>query len=301
MTLTIRITEEYRQQFGKARDSEDLRKCRLWTDVLGASEQAEVEIKDDCIVLRCNTSKGVVQDSCTYDGVLAVTEMREGILLRISHKRLLWLPVSGDGQENRLLVDAVMQLSTHCKYLFRTGHLRLKGIGFAKRIAFRFRPRKGYYTGEKGVAIAKIVFICLVLFAGAEFVTQPFEHRKIERQEAIALIAEFDSAHSVYIKHSTQYMNLQFRDAEEQTVEGCCLGYNLEEELKQLPSGTQMQLLIHPDSGSVLQIVAEEELLLEFDYAQKQLWNEAVAFLLLGLFMLAGGVGLAVAMILKKF
>lgn len=299
--LTIPLTEEYRKRLDEVRLSEDLRKCRAWTDLLApAAESAEVELNGNYVLLKCNTLKGAVQDSCTYDGVLAVTEMKDGILLRLSHKRLLWLPIPENPRENELLMNAMMLLSKYCKYLFRTSRLKLKGVGIKQRIAFRFRSRQGYDTSNSLTKRIIISFICLSLFSAVAFVSEPFRNQKIDRENAIMLSAVFDSVDRVYGKHGVQYVNLQFQDAEAQSVAGCCLGYGLQEKLESIPSGTQMQLLIHPDSGNVLQIQVEGETLLEFDDAQDQLWREACFFPVLGVFMIVFAVFLIYILIRKK-
>ena len=115
------------------------------------------------------------------------------------------------------------------------------------------------------------------------------------------LSAVFDRADRVYGKHGVKYVNLEFQDADTQMVDSCCLGYGLEEKLENIPSGTQMQLLIHPDSGNVLQIQVEGETLLEFDYAQDQLWGEAMFFPILGVFMFVCASFLIYILIRKKF
>lgn len=300
--LAIQLTEEYRERLDQARLSEDLRKCRPWNDLLSSStDRIEVEINHDGVILRCNTPKGVMEDSCAYDGVLAVTEMRDGILLRLSHKRLLWLPVSEEPQENELLMNAMVLLCRYCKYLFRTSRLNLKGVDVKQRLSFRFRSRQGYDTGNslsKGIIIA---FICLSLLGTAGFISQPFLNRKIDVETAIMLSAVFDRADRIYGKHGVKYVNLEFQDADTQMVDSCCLGYGLEEKLENIPSGTQMQLLIHPDSGNVLQIQVEGETLLEFDYAQDQLWGEAMFFPILGVFMFVCASFLIYILIRKKF
>lgn len=299
--LTIHATEEYRERIDKARASEDLRKCRSWIDLMDPlDEAAEVEIDRNCIILSCNTRKGLVRESCTYDGVLAVTEMKDGVLLRLSHKRLLWLPCSRDAQENELLMNAMLLLGERCKYHFRTARLKLKGVSLPKKAAFFFRPKQGYYTGNAFVKGAQIAFICVAIFASANFISQPFQNRKINMHEAITLSAVFDGVQVSYGK-SIRYVDLQFRDAEEQTVDDCCLGYGLQEKLESLPSGTQMELLIHPDSESVLQIQVAGETLLDFDRAQEQLWGESLFFAGLGVFMLAVTAYLIYLLISKKF
>ena len=299
--LTIPLTEEYRERIEQARSSEELRKCRPWNDLLNSSnDRAEVEINQDGVILRCNTPKGVVEDNCSYDGVLAVIEMRDGVLLRLSHKRLLWLPVSEEPRKNELLLDAMMLLCRCCKYWFRTSRLKLKGVGVRQRLAFHFRPRQGYDTGNSFIKGTIIAFICLSLFGAAVFVSEPFRNQKIDRENAIMLSAVFDSADQVYGKHGVLYVDLEFQDADTQMVANCCLGYGLEEKLESIPAGTRMQLLIHPDSGNVLQIQVEGETLLEFDYAQDQLWREACFFPVVGILMLVVAVFLLYVLIRKK-
>jgi hypothetical protein len=301
VNLTIRLTEEYRERVNKARESEALRKCRSWVDLLEPTdENIEVELNDVCIILKCNTGKGLRQDSCTYDGVLAVTEMQDGILLRLSHKRLLWLPTSRDAQNNNALMDAMMLLGIHCKYHFRTARLKLKGVGIVRKIAFHTRIRQGLYTGDFYVKVAITVFLCLVFFVATVFVSQVFRNQKIQRQEAITFCAEFEKADPAFGKSTVKYIDLEFKNAEEQTIDGCCLGHGLQEKLERLPSGTQMQLLIHPDSGNVLQIQVADEILLDFDFAQERIWNEALCFMGLGILMYAIGIFLTVGAIRKK-
>jgi hypothetical protein len=300
--LTLWVGEEYRRQINEIREREDLRKCRSVFDLLGAAdEKGEVEINRNCIIVRCNTRKGEAVDSCTYDGVLAVTEMRGGILLRLSHKRLLWLPVSGDGQENERLMEAMQWLSVHCKYHFRTARLKLRGVDLGKRIAFRFRPRQGYDMGRGVINGAIAAFICLVLFAGTVFCGEPFRNHKIPQQDAVRYSAVFQQADITRRRSSISYADLVFQNGEEKTVDGCCLGHGLAEKLERLPAGTRMDLLIHPDSETILQIEAEGLTLLDFDYAQSQLWHESLFFAGLGVLMYAVGAYMIYMFIRKKY
>ena len=300
--LPVWLTEEYRQQINEFRDREDLRKCRSVFDLLGAAEEkGEVEINRNCIIIRCNTRKGEAVDSCTYDGVLAVTEMRDGILLRLSHKRLLWLPVSHDVQENERLMEAMQWLSVHCKYHFRTARLRLRGVGLGKRIAFCFRPRQGYDMGRGVINGAIAAFICLVLFVGTVFFFFFFRNHKIPQQDAVRFSGVLTRVDTFYRRSGISCADLVFKNDEEKTVDGCCLGYGLAEKLERLPAGTQMDLLIHPDSEYILQIEAEGLTLLDFDNAQNRLWNESLFFAGLGVLMYAVGVYMIYMFIRKKY
>lgn len=301
--LTVQLTEAYKSQVSTAKESEVLRKCRSWPELMNPIDQkAEVELNDHCLIVRCNTETGRVQDSCTYDGVLGVMEMKDGILLRLSHKRLLWLLVSDDPQENERMMDAVMLLCRCCKYYFRVSRLRIKKVSIAKRVLFFFKTRRGLYTGNLDAKITIGLFLCLALFVGTVFVSQVFQNQRIQRQDATVLNAEFVEADPSYGRNmsSIRYIDLLFKNAEEQTVDGCCLGYGLKEKLESLPSGSEMQLLIHPKSGNVLEIQVGNDTLLEFDFAQERLWNEALAFMGMGAFMYAVSAGLLIKLLWKK-
>lgn len=299
--LTIQLTEEYRERVNKAKAAEDLRKCRSWIDLLGANDDvAEVEINRNCIILKCNTHKGTAQESCTYDSVLALTEMKDGILLRLSHKRILFLPITDHPQDNERVMNAMMLMSEQCRYVFRTARLRLPGVSFKSRLRYHTRPRQGYYTGDSFTKGALIALICVSLFIGTVFTTQPFRNRKIEMNQAVAVSGIFEQADPAYGRGSLKYIDLEFRNTEEQTIDGCCVKQELGEKLEQIPVGTQMRLLVHPESDRVLQLEADGEILLDFHYAQEQLWKEAIGFMWLGLVMYAASAYLIVGMARKK-
>lgn len=301
VTLTIQLTEEYHKCVEEVRTAENLRKCRCWIDLLGAiGPAAEVEINRNGVVLRCNNHKGLAQESCTYDGVLALTETKDGVLLRLSHKRLLFLPITDDAENNELVMNAMMLLSEQCKYVFRTARLRLPGVRLVKKLGYHTRPRQGYYTGDFFVKGAMIALICIALFIGTIFAIEPIRNRKIELDEALSMTGAFDRFDPAYRRANLKYIDLVFSDIEEQTIDGCCVRQGLGSRLDQIPSGTQMRLLVHPTSNYVLQLEVDGEILLNFDDAQEYLWVEAISFMWLGLFMYAVTAFLIVSMVRKK-
>jgi hypothetical protein len=69
-----------------------------------------------------------------------------------------------------------------------------------------------------------------------------------------------------------------------------CSTKPLFEQLKSIPRGTQLQLLLRPNDKTILQIEYDGKLLLEFEDVQHKLWNSAVGMAVLGLFMYASGI-----------
>ena len=301
IVLRIELNHDHATKLDRAKDAEFLRKCRSWFDLMGSTGQTAImEFGEEGVTLTCTTSKGVAQDSCGYDSVLAVTEMKDGILLRFSHKRLVFLPVTADPQNNQKLMEIMGLLCRKTKYVFKDAALKLPGVPFGEKLRY-YTAKRGHYTGIgylKWVMVALMVF---AFFAGTKFVYEPIQNRKISPQEAEVLTAELKFVtHTSGRYGSIKEIVLHFHDADPQYVRSCCIGNGLKEKLENLPAKTKMHLLIHPKSGNVIRIEANGNILLESDYAQKKLLEEAWFFFGLGLFMYLSAGVMIVVLIRKK-
>lgn len=301
LELTINLSEEYDTCFERARTLTDLRKCHCWFDRKNViNNEVTVKLTLHGIIIRYLTSKGQVQESCTYDGVLSVTEMHDGIMLRLSHKRLLFLQAADNQKDTELLMQAAVMLGEQCKYIFRKSYLRIEKASLSAQIKFRLRPKQGYSDGTGYMNGALILLICVTFFIATIFVLQPVNNRIVLESEAVSLTATYSGCEPSYRRGHIKYIDLEFDDCEELTVDGCCSNSDLVEQLDDIPVGTQVRLLVHPKSENVLQLDVNGDILLEFNYAQTRIWREAVAFAVLGLFMYVLTVGLSIGMIRKK-
>lgn len=300
--LTIALTEEYQQSVNKAKEQNDLSKCRSWIELLNASgNNVQVELNNNCLILRCNTPKGQVEESCTYAGVLSVTEMRNGILLRLSHKRLLFLPVSENGEENLRLMDAVVMLTEHCACVFCRSPLALHNVGLMSRLQFGFRKKRGHYTGSGYLTVALAVLILFTFIMGTVFVTEPIRNRKVDPTQAQVYTLAFEGAEPSYRKSTIRSIRLDFSDGQHYYVENNCATEELNSQLQKITPGTSLNITVHPYSESIIEIVSESCVLLDFDEAQKTLWNEAVTFAVLGMLVYVIDAFLILVMIRKKY
>ena len=94
--LQIPLSEEYDALFAQAREQAGLRKCRCWFDRTAAIGEIRVEITGRDIGIRYETKKGPVEERCVYSAVPSMTELHRGIALRLSHGRMLFIPVGGN-------------------------------------------------------------------------------------------------------------------------------------------------------------------------------------------------------------
>ena len=301
LELTIKLSNEYDTCIEHARTQADLRKCHCWFERKHAVDnEVKVLLTSYGIAIRYRTSKGMVQDQCIYGGVLAVTEMREGIMIRLSHKRILFLQAADNREDSEKLMYALSVLEERCSYVFKKSNLRIDKAGILSQIAFRLRKNQGYHDGSGYGNGALVLLICATIFIASVFVLQPVTNRQISKSEAIFLTATYSQCDPSSRRGQTKYVDLEFEDYEELTVDGCCASSDLLEQLDKLPPGTQMHLLVHPESENVLQLVANGEMVLEFHDAQNRIWREAVAFAVMGLFLYGVAVVLVIGMIRKK-
>ena len=288
LVLKLQVTTEYLEHVNIVKEKADLRKCRCWMALQGITQGvAQIEVNQKGIVLRGESGS---EDFCTYDAVLCVTEMRNGILLRLSHKRLLWLPVTEDRDENAKLMQATNRLCECCKCVLREGHLRLPGVGLPAKVRYHLRPKRGYYMGDGLVKVAWIFFIAFTFFVGTVFLAEPLQNEKIFKNEAISYQAHVADVKATHNRYGIREIALTFSNGDEFWIDVNCSTNPLFEQLKSIPRGTQLQLLLRPNDKTILQIEYDGKLLLEFEDAQQKLWNSAVGMAVLGLFMYASGI-----------
>lgn len=301
LELTIHLSDAYDEIFERARTMTALRKCRCWFDRKSVIRpEVAVKLTPNAILIRYHTSKGECQDSCTYDGVLGVTELREGIMLRLSGRRLLFLPSANNREETRQLMSAVMRLEELCKYVFKEAELDIHNASLLAQINFRLRPKQGLYMGDRYTKGALILLICASVFIATVFLSKLSINRVVSVEEANSLTVTYCGCDPSYRRGSIGYIDLEFTDHEELTIPGICSNKALVEQLGAIPKGRKLNLLVHPKSEDVLQIESNGEILLEFEDAQTRIWKDAVGFAVLGVFMYLCAGFLLVGMIFKK-
>ena len=292
VVLNVQVTTQYLEHVNIVREEADLRKCRCWLALQRITQGvAQIEVNQKGIVLR---GENGIEDFCAYDAVFGVTEMRNGILLRLSHKRILWLPVTEDREENAKLMQAMCHLCECCKCVLQEGHLRLPGVGLMAKFHYHLRPKRGYYMGGGLLKIVWMLFIALTFFLGTVFLTEPLQNQKISKDEAVSYHAPIVNVNATHNRYGLNEIALSFPSGEKLWIDSPCANETLFEQLKSVPKGTQLQLLLRPSDKSILQIEYDDKILLEFEDTQQRLWNNAVGMAAIGLFMYASGIVLLV-------
>ena len=131
-----------------------------------------------------------------------------------------------------------------------------------------------------------LVMALISIFIGTVFSSTLFFNQPIDREEATELTYTYkDFTGHEKGKGGFTEIKLIFSDGSAQYIDGCCVKDELVEKLEKTTAGTKIKMLVNPKNDYVVELVADDVVLLEFDYAQKQLERNGVGFFYLGIVM----------------
>jgi hypothetical protein len=159
----------------------------------------------------------------------------------------------------------------------------------------RFDEKK--YFDKMGTILAIIGAVVLVSFAILScFVVGIY--KPIDKEDAITCSKEFQDFHSYFSKNSGYDYSIELSNNERRSIPDEYFNGKLENDLRQLPTGTILDFKLHPD-GTILEIKAEQKEILNFDYAQKQLLKTSIFIFVLGALCFLGMVACTVYAMIK--
>lgn len=150
--------------------------------------------------------------------------------------------------------------------------------------------------------VEAVAFLLLALLMGTVFTAgmgrwnQTVERAQCKRTEGVYQSYKVLSGKG---SHSTRGIELYFDDREKLTVDGCCVSDMLTQALDDLPSGTLLEMRLHPHSDAVMEIHTGERDILLFDEVQKRLAEERKGFFWIGMFCYACSVYMGVRLVIN--
>ena len=156
-----------------------------------------------------------------------------------------------------------------------------------KRLAAKIR-RKCKKSISKGSAVFLIVagiLLATVFTVGMCYWTKP-----IEKADAIRVDATFASYQKHYRRHNLSSLTLYFSDHESLSIDNACFTSDALNHIENMTPGTVLELYVHPNSNTVLEMVCGGKVILDFNQAERRLTTKRVSFLILGIFMYAEAV-----------
>ena len=123
----------------------------------------------------------------------------------------------------------------------------------------------------------------------------------ITQDEAQQVTATFSSYKETKRRGRVQEIILRFDDHEQLHIDGVSVNEELCDAISKIEIGTDIEMMVHPNSNTILEMEVGMVKLLEFQDSIEKLSSEASGFMYLGVFcyMLAG-VGLFLLILPKK-
>lgn len=287
--MTFRAAEEYQARLSRAKKEEDLRKCRCWFDC--RDEAVTVTLDEQGIALEYGRKNA----RSPWTDVISVTEIRDGLLIRLNGRRLLLLPA---GADDEALIAAGILLGQRCKATFRAARTRLRGVGLGRMLDYHTRPGQWFSFGRQMVRRILLVFLCIGIVAGTLLTLAPFTwNRQISRAEAVEKTAVFERFEVDY-RYRLSYsqvrgISVELAELGVREVDSNCPLAAVRENLSRAEPGDTMTLLLHPENGEVLAMETEDAVLLSYDDYVKYHRRHNVFNVIFGLIFYAGTGGLA--------
>ena len=156
-----------------------------------------------------------------------------------------------------------------------------------KRLAAKIR-RKCKKSISKGSAVFLIVagiLLATVFTVGMCYWTKP-----IEKADAIRVEATFTSYQKHYRRHNLSSLTLCFSDHESLSIDNACFTSDALNHIENMTPGTVLELYVHPNCNTVLEMVCGGKVILDFNQAERRLTTKRVSLLILATFMYADAV-----------
>ena len=143
------------------------------------------------------------------------------------------------------------------------------------------RKRKRKENVPTSVAI---FFLVVGLLLGTVFTFgMQYWGAPIEREEAVAVSAEYMDYRVSYSKGGISEIKLLFFDREAMFIDGACADDGVLEGVKALQPGARVEMLVHPNSGTVWELRQEERTVLLFENSQEYIKRETIGFTVMGI------------------
>lgn len=109
----------------------------------------------------------------------------------------------------------------------------------------------------------------------------------VSKEDAIFVEATFSSYEGIYKRGDLKEIKMIFQDRKQLFIDGTCCSQSVQDKLESLKPGSVLQMYVHPQSSTILEIKTDNGSILQFEESVKKLSSEVTGFLFLGIFMYA--------------
>jgi len=258
--ITFTITEEYIARY--------LAACNA-VGIHGVGSFINLTLAKDCEVtvypgsLRCSVyweaKNQKHREVLHYTAMPVLYELSDGILLRLNEYTVLFLPITEDAHSNQSLRWMRDQVRPSCHEVLSVSAMQGNGIGLISMLSDELEVRKPHVNSL--VLVVLLPAICCLFFIGVSTYLS-WKEAPIPYEEVIHKTAVFLEYKKVGgAKNIAYYVctkgNPDYRVDVPRDRDG----------LRSLPVGTEVELGLHPRSGIIMEMIAGDTVLVDFDEA----------------------------------
>lgn len=132
-----------------------------------------------------------------------------------------------------------------------------------------------------------IIILCvIIIFMSCVFIFQYRDYVPITRNDAQEYTGKFDHYDISVMRRHTKYLNIHMEDGTVLTLHHTCMSTEVKDGIDRLEPGDEITVLVNPASEYIIEIMSEYTEILNIDDSQKQMQNEALGFVVIGVVMI---------------
>ena len=134
-----------------------------------------------------------------------------------------------------------------------------------------------------------VMLLVVGLILGSIFVFgSQYWGEPIQREDAIEISATYEAYEinpGKIRKHHIKQIEISIADHSSVYIDGACVSEDVKDGIKELPEGAKLDMLVHPNSDTVWELKHGDKTILSFEESQKDIKDENIGFIILGIFM----------------
>ena len=118
---------------------------------------------------------------------------------------------------------------------------------------------------------------------GSQYWGEPIQRE--DATEVSAIYQAYEINPGKIRKHHIKQIEITLADHSSVYIDGACVSEDVKDGIKALPKGAKLDMLVHPNSDTVWELKHGDKTILSFEESQKDIKNENIGFIILGIFM----------------
>lgn len=233
----------------------------------------------------------MIEKKIPFIHILRCVEFGDGILLELTKKKYLFLPVLENEEHDEKLQKVLLYIRKNSYRKFeREQRLDSKSVSNAKKNMFRliqiYRGKNILNVWERN-ALILLTIVCF--YFGSILVSSALSDRVVERSEAIYVegtYRKYEIGHYSGRYRGRSFVNITLESGrKEEVFTSKYFVDSLRKMLNNINSGADVKLLVHPKNLNIIELVVEGKEILNFDKVQEHIRKGWYMWVILIVFM----------------